>query len=443
MKKESFERAKWIPIFIVAVILMLIYKTIDNITQITSAIGNFLAVISPLLYGILFAYFLYLPHNAIEKLLSKIKIAFISKHARGFSTILIFMLLILLLIFLLSFLLPIIFSNLVALANSIPEYIATILAFLNNIPEDSILASFDIAGTIRSYSGDIINAIVNPAGIEQLARGVMSFAGGIFSIAMGLVISLYILLDRNRIAGFFRSLGSAVFKHPERERRTVKYLSQVNKVLFTFIASKGLDSIINIVVATTILLIFGVPYAPLLGLVAGVFNFIPYLGSIISTFVISAITLITGDVSTMLKVMICLLAFNQIDGNFIEPRIMKSSLKINPILVIIAVVIGGAYMGIVGMFLAVPAAAIIKQLLLEYIASTDSARKKNREGISNASADASLVANGAEESATASVFDVAERSGVAGNSADTSTISVTPKAVTEKSKQESGSENEG
>ena len=403
MKKETFEKAKWIPIFIVAIILMIAYKTIDNITQITSAIGNFLAVISPLLYGILFAYFLYIPHHAVEKLLSKIKIAFISKRARGFSTILIFVLLILLLIFLLSFLLPIIFSNLVSLANSIPDYVSTILNFLNNIPEDSILANFDIADTIRSYSGDIINTIVNPAGIEQLARGVMSFAGGIFSVAMGLVISLYILLDRDRIAGFFRRLNKAVFKHPEREHRTVKYLGQINKVLFTFIASKGLDSIINITVATIILLIFGVPYAPLLGLIAGVFNFIPYLGSIISTFVISAITLITGDITTMLQVMACLLVFNQIDGNFIEPRIMKSSLKINPILVIIAVVIGGAYMGIVGMFLAVPIAAIIKQLLIEYIDTTETVSngKGANGGISHATATAAAAATASSSATTA------------------------------------------
>jgi len=118
-------------------------------------------------------------------------------------------------------------------------------------------------------------------------------------------------------------------------------------------------------------LIFGVPYALLLGLIAGVFNFIPYIGSIISAFIISAFALIATDLSTAIPVMIGLLIFNQLDGNYIEPRIMRSSLKISPILVIIAVVVGGAYFGIVGMFLAVPVAVILKQLLNEYIASTE------------------------------------------------------------------------
>jgi len=372
MKKEGFELTKWIPICIIAVILMLIYKTIDNIGQITSAIGSFLSVISPLLFGILFSYFLYIPHSAVEKLLKKVRFAFISKHARGFSTVVIFVLLLVVVVFIMSFIVPIVFDNVVSLANSIPGYVTTVLAYLDNVPEDSIWVTLDVANLIRNSSSDLVHTFVNPDGIGQVAQGIMGFAGGVFSLIMGLVISLYILLDRERIGKFFMRLNLAVFKREKRVNRSIKYLSQINKVLFTFIASKGLDSIINFVVATTILFIFGVPYALLLGLIAGAFNFIPYLGSIISAFIISAITLITSDINTALYVMLCLLIFHQIDGNFIEPRIMKSSLKVNPILVIIAVVIGGAYLGMVGMFLAVPVAVIIKQILLEYIASTES-----------------------------------------------------------------------
>ncbi|MCL2628761.1 MAG: AI-2E family transporter [Oscillospiraceae bacterium] len=378
MKKENFERAKWIPICIIAIILMVIYKTLDNFTQITTAIMNFLQIISPLLFGILFAYFLYIPHRTIERLLCKVKIkigkktiTFISKHARVISTVIVFVLLLFIIIFILSFILPLVATSLFELASDIPEHIYTILAYFDNLPEDSALASFKIADTLREYSSDITNMISIPSFIEQAARGVISFAGGLFSLIMGLVISLYLLLDRDRIALFFHRLNNALFKDPLKRSRTVKYFSQINKVLLTFIASKGLDSIINFVVATTILLIFGVPYAPLLGLIAGVFNFIPYLGSIISALIISVLTLITCGLATGIKVMISLLVFHQLDGNFIEPRIMKSSLKVSPILVIIAVVIGGAYFGIAGMFLAVPIAVIIKQILLEYISASE------------------------------------------------------------------------
>ena len=369
MKRPEIEWRRWIPISIIVVILMLIYKTIDNIGQITSALGNFLFVIAPLLYGVLFTYFLLIPHRALERLLKKAKLKFISNHARGVSTIFIFVLLLVIIILVLSFVVPIVIDNIVSLANSIPGYLSTVIDYLTNLPADSILANFDIASIIKNSSGDIINTLMNADGIGQVAQGVMGFVGGIFSLIMGLVISLYMLLDRDKILDFFKRLNGTIFRSGDRAHRIEKYMIQINKVLLTFIASKGLDSLINFVAATTILYLWGVPYALLLGLIAGVFNFIPFIGSIISAFIISAITLITCGVSTALYVLLCLLLFHQLDGNFIEPRIMKSSLKINPILVIIAVVIGGAYLGIVGMFLAVPIAVMIKQILVEYMAA--------------------------------------------------------------------------
>jgi len=380
MKREGWEITKWLPMFFLAVILMLIYKTIDNIGQITSAIGNFLFVISPLLYGVLFTYFLLIPHRMIESLFKKSKIKFFSKRARGISTIIIFVILICIVVLILSFILPIVVDNIISLANSVPGYVSTILEYFDNLPADSIWVNMDIANTIRSSSGDILNTLVNPDGIGQVAQGIMGFVGGIFSLIMGLVISLYILLDRDKILLLVKRLNHAIFKREDREKRTVRYMGQVHKVLLTFIASKGLDSLINFAVATTILYIFSVPYALLLGLIMGAFNFIPYLGSLISAFIISTITLITTDINTAIYVLICMLIFHQLDGNFIEPRIMKSSLKINPILVIIAVVIGGAYMGIVGMFLAVPIAVIMKQLLLEYIAHKEAEKAAESSG---------------------------------------------------------------
>jgi predicted PurR-regulated permease PerM len=367
MNKENFERAKWLPIFIIAIILMIIYKTIDNFTQITEAVRRFLVVISPLLYGILFAYFLYIPHSKIEKLIRKSKVKFFSSKARGFSTICVFLLLILIIALIITIVVPILITSVLDLANSIPAYMNFILDYFENLPDDSIWASLGIADTVRDSSVNIINQYINVASIEQVARGIINIAGEIASLMLGLIVSLYLLLERERVLEFFKKLGNALFKSEKARNRLTKYLNQVNRVLFTFIASKGLDSIINLIVVTSILLIFNVPYAFLLGLIAGLFNFIPYLGSLIAVILISLITVITGGLSQAITVLIPLLIFQQLDGNYIEPRIMKSSLKISPILVIVAVVAGGAYFGVLGMFFAVPIATIIKQILIEYV----------------------------------------------------------------------------
>jgi len=369
--REKIERAKWLPIFVLAIVLMLIYNTLGNFTRITEQIGRFIWVISPLFYGILFSYFLLIPHRFVERLVSKIKIRFISKRARGVSTFVILLLLVVVVSVVISFILPIVFASVVDLANSIPGYLSYMIDFIDDAPEDSILYTFNIIDAISESAGNLVNYVFNAAVIEQFAMGVISFAGEIASVILGMFISLYMLLERDRIILFFRRLNDAIFKKEKARNQTVKYMQQVNKVLFTFIASKGLDSIINFVVVTSILFIFKVPYALLLGMIAGIFNFIPYLGSLIAVILISLITLLTGGFVVAIKVLIPLFIFQQLDGNFIEPRIMKTSLKISPILVIIAVVVGGAYFGIIGMFLAVPIAVIIKQILLEYISNAE------------------------------------------------------------------------
>ena len=365
--KTNLDRSKWFPVFILAIILLFIHTMLGNFTSVTAEIGRFLRILSPLLYGILFTYFLYIPHSLFEKLFSKVKLKFISKRARIIATFFTFILLVAVIVVVVSFVLPILFTSIIDLANSIPGYIAFFTDLINNLPADSFWASLDIMETITYNAGDMIGQLINTATLEQFAFGIIGFASELLNLVLGLVISLYILMERDRILGFLRKLSNALFKNEKRRLRVNRYVHRINKVLFTFIASKGLDSIVNLIVVTTLLFIFDVPFALLLGIMAAVFNFIPYLGSLIAVIVITLITVITAGFGHAIQVVIPLFIFQQLDGNYIEPRIMKSSLKISPILVIIAVVAGGAYFGIVGMFLAVPVAVIIKQILLEYV----------------------------------------------------------------------------
>lgn len=94
---------------------------------------------------------------------------------------------------------------------------------------------------------------------------------------------------------------------------------------------------------------------------------IPYFGAIIAVIIATIITFITGGGSQAVWMLIITTILQQIDANIINPKIVGESLKISPLLVIMAVTIGGAYFGVLGMFLAVPVVAIIKLLLSDYI----------------------------------------------------------------------------
>ena len=370
MKRSDFTNEKWYPRFILGfiliVLLFIIYRTFDNISYIFEVVGRFLWIISPLLFGVLFAYFLYAPCKLLEKLFKKTNKKFLVQRARGFSVLTIFILLVFLIVIAFSYVFPILISSAIVLANSLPLFIAEINDYLYNLEDYSAWNTFDIAGSLRDFLNNFMLQIDIPSLLEDITRNVINIIGTIVNVGLGLIISLYLLLEREKILTFFKRLGDKAIKDDKKRFRLEKYLWQINKVLFTFIAGKGLNSIINVIIVTTMLFFLNVPYYFLLGLIAGLLNFIPYLGSMIAVALITIISLLTGGVALGLRVIIPLIIFQQMDGNYIEPRIMKSALKISPILVITSVLVGGAYFGIWGMFFAVPIATMIKQILLEY-----------------------------------------------------------------------------
>ena len=121
------------------------------------------------------------------------------------------------------------------------------------------------------------------------------------------------------------------------------------------------------ILVTIAMTIMKVKYAPLLGFFIGLFNMIPYIGAIIAVGISAIITLITGGLGNAIWMLIVVIILQQIDANIINPKIVGQSLKVSPLLVLFSVTVGGAYFGILGMFLAVPASAVVKILVEDFI----------------------------------------------------------------------------
>lgn len=113
--------------------------------------------------------------------------------------------------------------------------------------------------------------------------------------------------------------------------------------------------------------IMGVEYSVLLGFLIGLFNLIPYFGAIIAVIVACLITIFTGGITQAIWVAVVLVVLQQIDANIINPKIIRDALKISKILIIFSITLGGAYFGVLGMFLGVPVIAVIKMMLDDYI----------------------------------------------------------------------------
>ena len=212
--------------------------------------------------------------------------------------------------------------------------------------------------------------------VEYVITAVQAITG-IVDIFVALIVSVYILAERTKIIAFLKKIVAALFK--ERTYKNIdKYFNNSNEIFFKFIASQFLDAVIVGILITIALTIMGVKYAPLLGFFIGLFNMIPFVGAIIATAISAIITLITGGLSQAIWMLMVTIILQQIDANIINPKIVGQSLKISPLLVLFAVTVGGAYFGILGMFLAVPVIAVIRIVLDDYLDFKLAIKKKQK-----------------------------------------------------------------
>lgn len=357
---------KWLYWFILGVAIIIVYKTLDNFGDITNSIGTFFGIISPFLVGIFIAYLLYVPCKKIENLLKKIKFKLISKHARGLSILCVYLIALLLIIILINVILPVVFESVSDFINNIQGYYDTAINNFNNLPEDSFFKSQFVKEMIEEVKNINIKQYITPDKIFDYLINALSAVTGIFEIFVALIVSIYVLADRAKLIGFLKRLASAIFKE-ETYKNVDKYFNNSNEIFFKFIASQFLDAIVVGILVTIAMSLMGIKYAPLLGFFIGLFNMIPYIGAIIAVAISALVTLITGGLSQAIWMLIVVIILQQIDANIINPKIVGQSLKISPLLVIFAVTVGGAYFGILGMFLAVPIIAVLKILVEDYI----------------------------------------------------------------------------
>lgn len=366
MNNTKKDWSKWIYWFLLGIALILVYKGLDNYDSVMNGIKGLMNVLSPFIVGIFIAYLLYMPARKFEEWFNKVKIKFIRKRSRALSVITVYLIILAIIIVLFSCIMPIVFGSIADFLNNLQGYITSAAENYNKLPEDSFLKGQIVQDAIHSLQNINIKQYFN---VEQIIGYVTNAISAVFSVIdifIAIIVSIYILTERKQIIAFLKKLTGAIFKE-NTYKNIDKYFNNSNEIFFKFIASQFLDAVVVGILVTIALTIMKVKYAPLLGFFIGMFNMIPYVGAIIATVIAVLVTLITGGLSQAIWMIIVVVILQQIDANIINPKIVGQSLKISPLLVLFAVTVGGAYFGILGMFLAVPVIAILKILINDYI----------------------------------------------------------------------------
>ena len=364
--KEKGNISKWIYWFSLAIAIIVVYKFLDNFTVIGQFISNLLGVLMPFLMGALIAYILYSPCKKVEECFKKTKFRFLNKRAIGLSILTVYLIVFMILFILINVILPPVVESITDLVNNLPSYYRSLTNTLNNLPEDSFLVKINAKEIVNKISQIDLDKYLSMESITGYIKGVISLASGIFDVFVTLVISIYVLKEKENIVKFFKRVNGSLFKKEKCEMIS-KYFEKTNSIFFNFISGQLLDAVIVGIITTIAMLIMRVEYAALLGFLIGLFNMIPFFGAIVAVAIAIFITLCTGGFGQAIWLAIVIIILQQIDANIINPKIMSDKLKISPILVIFSVTFAGAYFGILGMFLAVPVVTMIKLLINDYL----------------------------------------------------------------------------
>lgn len=184
---------------------------------------------------------------------------------------------------------------------------------------------------------------------------------GLFSTLTVLILTLYFLNSLPSITGFMYRLA------PRSRRARVALLGDEILVrIGGYVAGNLLISLIAGVTSYIFLLIAGVPYALALALLVAITDLIPLVGASIGAVFVTALSFFTG-LWTGIATGIFFLIYQQVENYIVQPRVMKRSVDVQPAVTIIAALIGGALLGVIGALLAIPAAAAIALILREVV----------------------------------------------------------------------------
>lgn len=349
------ELRRYLGIFLLGAVLIAVYKTFDNFGAILSFGKNFLDLLTPFVIGGCIAFVLCIPCNKIEELLDKTKSSFLKNHKKAIAITLIYLIFFAAITLLLFAIVPALARSISDLINQLPTLIERFFNWLNSLgiyglSDESVLKFLNE----QILSIDKLLSNFTPDNVNRYAKGVVSIGTAFFNTFMGIIISIYMLISRKTLKEqFLRILRVCGW---EKLRNS---LHSISKFTRDYISCQILDALIVFGLSFVILLLLRVRYSLLLALIMGSFNLIPYFGAIVATILTAVVTAFTKDLTAGLIVACAMIILQQLDSNIIQPRLVYDSMKLPPLFVILAVIIGSSFFGILGIFLAVPLFAFL------------------------------------------------------------------------------------
>ncbi len=372
MEHKFSKNSRYYTIGVYAVCFILIativVKLVWNWDETSSLLGALLDVVQPFLMGLLIAYFI----NPLAKLISRklLKNTFkIKSHGvrKVLSVLLSYIIVISAIVTAMFYIVPQIGESLAQLSNFIDTAQTGYTSIMNELqelnekyPEWKLDGVIDMVESIPSYIADFIKNIA-PSLLPTLYNTSMSVISGIINMLISIIVSVYMLLDKSKLINNSKRVIYSFVK-TERADTLLDTLKECNKIFGNFLIGKMIDSLIIGILCWIILTVVNIPYALMISVIVGVTNMIPYFGPFIGA-IPGVLLLLIVDFRYALLFGVIIFALQQFDGLYLGPKILGESTGLRPLWIIFAITFGGWLAGVAGMFLGVPATAVIAYLM--------------------------------------------------------------------------------
>ncbi|WP_438649918.1 AI-2E family transporter [Romboutsia sp.] len=262
---------------------------------------------------------------------------------------------------------PSIIYTLNTLIKEIPHYISMVEDFLNNhLNQTDILEVLipHIQNNINLILKEVINVFSKTS--SDFMIYIFSLTSLLFNIIMGIILSIYMLYDKQNICQGCKNLLYCITTK-NKAKSIIDFFAMCHDIFYHYIIGRVLDSIIiGILAFIGFKFILNIDNSLFLSFIIFLTNIIPYFGPFLGAIPPVAMSLIQGPVKAF-WVLIFIFILQQIDGNIIGPKVMGDQVGLSPLWIISAVLLGGSLFGIIGVFLSVPIAAVIKSCIDKYI----------------------------------------------------------------------------
>lgn len=365
IKTKPMKKAMFLIVFAI-----FIWWLFSNFMLVGKVLNLLLGILAPFIVGLVIAFILNKPMSFIEEKLFRNEAPFSGakdKYKRPLS----FIFTLIIFITAIALILILVIPNLVEageqLADKGPQYFENIQTYVKD----------------SSIKYSLINDQIQKIDFDSISESILSFVqggftnwigstftvfssvvGGFVSAGLGFVFAVYFILQKEELIFSIKKLLYAVFPLDVAQR--ISYIGKItNKSFSEFITAQVLDAFALGAMFLISMLIFSFPYALMVSVIITMSAFVPIIGAFVGLAISSFLIFVENPKMAGFFILL-FFVIQQIDGNFIYPKIVGKSSGLSSVWILAAVTLGGSLMGVIGIVIFVPLFSVFQTLLKEY-----------------------------------------------------------------------------